>query len=119
MSATTDQSPGVPETGAVSQLVTMTFAPEHEGSFLEMARSVVAQVRANEPDTLVYMLTKHPEQDHTYVWIESYRNQQALELHSEAPYMVEALAKLPGWWSSPPELVQLQQVLSLTTSEPD
>lgn len=110
MGATTED---MPATESINQLITMTFAPEHEEAFLELASSVVAQVRANEPDTLVYMLTKDPERDHTYVWIESYRDREALAVHSEAPYMADALAKLPGWWSTPPEVIQLRQVLSI------
>lgn len=113
MSAAAEQVPEEPATDPVNQLVTMTLAPEHEAEFLELAASVVAQVRANEQDTLLYVLTKHPERDHTYVWIERYRNQQALTVHSQAPYIAEALAKLPGWWSAPPDWVQLPQVLSI------
>lgn len=113
MSPTRDQAPAGPATDTVSQLVTMTFAPEHEDAFIELATSVVAQVRANEPDTLMYVLTKDPQRDHTYVWIERYRDQQALARHSEAPYMAAALAKLPGWWSSPPEIVALRQIVSI------
>lgn len=61
----------------------------------------------------MYMLTKHPERDHTYVWLESYRDHDALIRHGEAFYIGEALAELPGWWSSPPEVVQLRQVFSI------
>lgn len=111
--ANTERAPAGPATKTINQLITMTFAPEHEEAFLELATSVVAQVRANEPDTLVYKLTKPPERAHAYVWIESYRNQDALAFHSDAPYMADALAKLPEWWSSPPEVVQLRQVLSI------
>lgn len=113
MSATTERVPARPATETINQLIIMTFAPEHEEAFLGLATSVVAQVRANEPDTLVYMLTKDPERDHTYIWIESYRNRDALALHGDAPYMVDALAKLPDWWSSPPEVLQLRQVLTI------
>jgi len=100
-------------TDPISLLVTMTFLPEHEEAFLELATSVVEQVRANEPGTLLYMLTKDPERDHTYVWIERYRDQQALDVHSESPYMADALAQLPGWGSSPPEVLQLREVVSV------
>lgn len=110
MSATTGEVPAIQ---TINQLVTMTFAPEHEEAFLGSAASVVAEVRANEPDTMVYMLTKDPERDRTYVWIETYRNQDALTVHSEAPHMADALAKLPGWWSTPPEVIQLRQLLSI------
>lgn len=113
MTGTSGQAPAGSATDHVTQLVTMTFAPEHEDDFLKLAASVVAQVRANEPGTLLYVLTKDPERDHTYVWIERYRDQQALARHGEAPYMADALAKLPGWWSAPPSLVQLREIASI------
>lgn len=36
------------------------------------------KVHANEPGTLLYVLTKHPDEPHTYLWIERYRDQTAL-----------------------------------------
>ena len=93
----------------VTQIITMTFKPEKEQDFLELAKDVIEQVRANEPDTLTYVLTK-PSEPHTYVWIERYRHQQALAAHSEASYTIAALRKLPDWWAEAPELLTLDQV---------
>jgi quinol monooxygenase YgiN len=93
-----------------TQIITMTFRPENEREFLELARDVIEQVRANEPDTLTYVLTKHPSEPHTYVWIERFRHQQALAAHNQASYMIAALQKLPGWWAKAPEVLTLDQV---------
>ena len=95
----------------VTQIITMTFKPENEQDFLELAEDVIEQVGANEPDTLTYALTKHSE-PHTYVWIERYRHRQALTTHGEASYVVHALQKLPDWWAKAPELLNLEQVAS-------
>ena len=96
----------------VTQIITMTFKPENEQDFLELAKDVIEQVRANEPDTLTYVLTKHPGEPHTYVWIERYRHQQALAAHGEASYLVHALQKLPDWWAKAPQLLSLEQLAS-------
>jgi len=42
--------------------------------------------------------------------VERYRDAEALKAHAEAPYMVEAMNKLPNWLSQPPELTQLSQI---------
>jgi quinol monooxygenase YgiN len=96
----------------VTNVITMTFKPQDEQAFLDLATGVIEKVRANEPDTLTCVLAKHPTELHTYVWIERYRNQQALAAHGEASYVVEALQKLPDWWAKPPELLNLAQVAS-------
>jgi quinol monooxygenase YgiN len=94
----------------VTLIVTMTFKPAKEQDFLELAKDVIEQVRANEPDTTTYVLTKHPSEPHTYVWIERYRHQQALAAHNEASYLAVALQKLPDWWAKAPEVLNLIQV---------
>lgn len=98
------------DSDGVTQIITMTFKPENEQDFLELAKDVIEQVRANEPDTLTYVLTKHPSEPQTYVWIERYRHQQALAAHSEASYLVAALQKLPDWWAKAPEMLALDEV---------
>lgn len=97
----------------VTQIVTMRVKPEHEQEFLDLAARIAAQVHASEPGTLLYVLTRHPTEPQTYLWIERYRDQHALEAHGAAPYMAEAMAKVqdPAWWSGPPEVLSLTQVV--------
>lgn len=53
--------------GTITLVVTMQLKPEREASFLEMAAGFVEWVHANEPDTLLYTLNRHPSREHTYV----------------------------------------------------
>jgi quinol monooxygenase YgiN len=94
----------------VSLVVTMTFKPEHEQDFLAVARNAIKSVREQEPGNLLYVLTKHPTEPHTYVWIERYADGTALEQHGKMPYIQDALTKLPGWFAKPPAMLRLAQV---------
>lgn len=69
----------------VTLIVEMTVKPEYEQEFLDYVASFVEKVHANEPGTLLYVLTSHPTEPHTYLWVERYRNQEALQAHMEAP----------------------------------
>ncbi len=97
----------------VTALVTMTLNPEHEQEFLDFAASFATKVHANEPGTLLYVLTKHPTEPHTYLWVERYRDQAASKAHSEAPYFSEAIRRMqdPAWWAKPGEVLLLTQVV--------
>jgi quinol monooxygenase YgiN len=70
-------------------------------------------VHANEPGTLLYVLTKHPTEPHTYLWVERYRDQAAEQAHGEAPYFGEAMSRIqdPKWWAKPGEVLLLTQVV--------
>ena len=75
------------------------------------ATDVIDKVRANE-DTLTYILTKHASEPHTYVWIERFRDEDALAVHRAAPYMAVALQNLPEWLAKPPHFFRLEQIAS-------
>ena len=101
------------DSDVVTQVVTMAVKPEYEQEFLDLASHTVNEVHANEPGTLLYVLTKHPTEPHTYVWVERYRNQEALKAHGETPYIAEAMSRVqdPEWWAKPHEMLQLAQVM--------
>ena len=92
-------------------IVTMMIQPDHEQEFQELAVSTVETVHAQEPDTILYTLHKHPTEPHTYVWVERYADAGAMQRHAAAPYMAEAMSRIPGWLAKPPEFTQLSQVL--------
>lgn len=98
------------DANVVTLVVTMTIHPDKEREFVDFAAATVHKVHESEPGALLYALHRHPTEPHTYVWVERYRNAEALSAHTEAPYMVDAMSKLPGWLSAPPELVQLSQI---------
>ena len=97
----------------VTQIVTMTLNPEYEQEFLDFAAYFVGKVHANEPGTLLYVLTKHPTEPHTYLWVERYHDQEAERAHSQAPYFSEAISRIdnPAWWAKPGEVLRLTQVV--------
>ena len=97
----------------VTQLVTMTLNPEYEQEFLDFAAYFAEKVHANESGTLLYVLTKHPTESHTYVWVGRYRDHAALQAHGEAPYFSEVISRMqdPAWWAKPGEILLLTQVV--------
>lgn len=101
------------DASVVSLVVTMTLKPEREAEFLAAAREIAAKVHAGEPGVLLYALTRHPTEPHTYVWVERYADAAALDSHGQAPYMKEVLSLLPGWLARPPVMLKLAQVLPL------
>lgn len=90
---------------------TMTVKAAHEQEFVDFATDTVRTVHEKEPGTSLYALHKHPEERHTYVWVERYRDAEALETHTKAPYIAEAMQRLPNWLSKPPELMELRQIV--------
>ena len=94
----------------ITLVVTMEVKPEHEAGFLAFAREFATLVHANEPDVLVYALTKHPTRDSTYVWIERYRDEATLRNHGQTSYMAEVRPKLQAWLVGA-EALRLEQVI--------
>jgi quinol monooxygenase YgiN len=43
--------------------------------------------------------------------VERCRDAKALKAHAQAPYVAEAMSRLPNWLSKPPELIQLSQIV--------
>ena len=102
---------GFGDTRTINQTVTMSFKPEHEAEFLALATKVVSEVYATQPGVLVYVLTKHPTEPHTYMWIERYLDEEAMNKHAKASYFDGVFPKLRTWFSKPPVLTRYEQVL--------
>jgi quinol monooxygenase YgiN len=95
----------------ITLVVTMTFKPENEQDFLDVAAKYAAFVHANEPGTVLYVLTKDPDEPHTYVWIERYADEAAIATKASKPEFQEALAKVKMWLAKPPVIKKLTQVV--------
>lgn len=94
---------------SVTLLVTVTLKPESEQSFLAYVPDLV-RMSLEEPGVILYVMTKHPTEPHTYVAVERYRDAAAFKAHNESPHMADAMAKLPGWITKPPQVVPLSQI---------
>jgi quinol monooxygenase YgiN len=95
----------------VTLVVTMAIKPEHDQDFIDYATNVATKVYEKEAGTVLYVLTKHPTESHTYVWVERYRDEKALSAHMETAYMADAMSILPTWWAKQPIALRLAQVM--------
>ncbi|HWC30765.1 MAG TPA: putative quinol monooxygenase [Dehalococcoidia bacterium] len=96
---------------AVTLILTMPIKAEFEGDFLAMSREFVAKIHANEPGTLLFVITRHPEREHTYVLVERYRDEAAFAVHRDSPYLAAIRPKLAQYLDGRPELLRLEQVI--------
>lgn len=96
--------------GILTQLVTMKIKEGHEQDFLAVAKGVVENVYAREPNTLTYTLVKHPTEERTYMWIERYKDEAAAKEHGQTPHLQEGLKSVRPWIEDA-QLVRYEQVL--------
>jgi quinol monooxygenase YgiN len=75
-----------------------------QDEFEAIMKPLVEKVRANEPGTPVYALTKSKKDPTEYVMIEQYSSSDARKAHGETPYFQEALPKFMALLSSPLQL---------------
>ena len=79
---------------------------DFEKIFLDLAQ----QVRANEPGTLVYQLTKSRNDATVYKVLELYKDQDALSAHGQTDYFKAAGAKMGPCMGGRPEIEYLDGV---------
>jgi quinol monooxygenase YgiN len=77
-----------------------------EAAFKEM----IKQVRANEPDTLAYVLHKSVQDPTTFVFFEQYKDQAAVDAHGKTAHMKELGGKIGPHLEGRPEVQVLHEV---------
>src|SRR5512137_2528286 len=97
--------------GVVSLVVTMTVKPENERDFLEICREFAAYVHTHYAGVLLYTLSKDPRQEHTYVWIERYVDEEAIRKKAATPEYKAAVAKVMPLLANPAQARRLVQVV--------
>jgi quinol monooxygenase YgiN len=90
---------------------TTTIKPEHEEAYVAVTKATAEMIRRHEPDTLLHLSYRHPTEPHTYVFVERYRNADAVRAHAEAPYFREAMGKVQDWLAKPPDVLQLTEIV--------
>jgi quinol monooxygenase YgiN len=71
------------------QIAIYTLLEDRVDEFERLSDQVVAQVRANEPDTLVYILHAVPSAPMQRILYEVYRDRAAFEDHKRQPYVIK------------------------------
>jgi quinol monooxygenase YgiN len=90
-------------------VATIRVKPGMERQFEDVAKQLVAKVNANEPGCTLYAL-HHGEQPHTYVFMERYVDQAAVEAHRAAEHFRTLGRQMGEFMDGRPEIVRLREV---------
>ena len=69
--------------------------------------ALAAKVRAEEKGCLRYDLCRSVESPSTYVVVETYADQDALQVHSSTPHFLEFIGKMQEFAAGPPKIEML------------
>lgn len=87
--------------GVVAKL---KIAPGKEAEFEEVAKDLMAKVKANEAGTTTYQLYKSKKDADTYIFMEEYASAEALAAHGKTEYFAAAGPKLGPCLAGAPEI---------------
>ena len=85
-------------------LVTLKAKPGKEKDVERVLGEVSSWIRANEPGTLLYQLTKSRTEASTYKILELFADDAAYAAHGKAPNLLEAEQQLMALFDGAPDL---------------
>jgi quinol monooxygenase YgiN len=91
-------------------VVTLKVKPECEAAFEAVARQLAAEVNANEPGCKLYTASRSTTAPQTYVFMERYVDQAALEAHRATDYFKELGGKMGAYLDGRPEIQRLDEL---------
>jgi quinol monooxygenase YgiN len=89
---------------AIGILATIKIKEGTNAAFEAVAKELMAAVRANEPGNKVYQFCKSKADPHTYVVMEIYADQAALEAHGKSEHFRTVGAKMGPSMAGRPEI---------------
>jgi quinol monooxygenase YgiN len=95
---------------AIGVIAILKVRDDKNDEFERLFADLVAQVRANEPDNIMYQLSKSRTEANTYKVLELYKDQDALAAHRSAPHYKAAEAGLGGVLAGRPDVEYLDTV---------
>jgi quinol monooxygenase YgiN len=90
-------------------VATLKVKPGTEREFEAVAKELVAKVTANEPGCMLYAL-HHGETPGTYVFMERYADQTAVDAHRATDYFKALGRKMGEYLDGRPEVRRLRAV---------
>lgn len=90
-------------------VATIKVKPGMEREFEAVAKELVAKVNAGEPGCTLYAL-HHAETPGTYVFMERYRDQAAVDAHRAADHFRTLGRKMGEYMDGKPEVLRLREV---------
>ena len=88
----------------IGLIVHLPVAEGKQAEFEDVAKGLMAKVKANEPGCLVYSLFKVKGSETDYYFQEQYVDRAALDAHGKTPYFQEAFPKLGACLAGKPEM---------------
>jgi quinol monooxygenase YgiN len=90
-------------------VATLKVKPGMEGPFEAVAKELVAKVNAHEPGCVLYALHR-AEAPHTYVFLERYVDQAAVDAHRATDYFKALGRQMGEFMDGRPEVLRLREV---------
>ena len=90
-------------------VATLKVKPGMEKEFEAVAKELVAKVNANEPGCKLYAL-HHGEAPNTYVFMERYADQAAVEAHRASEHFKTLGRKMGDYMDGRAEVIRLREV---------
>ena len=88
----------------VGVIANLSINPEKRAEFEQLAKDMMAKVKANEPGCLTYQLYKSKKSDNDYIFMEQYVDQAALEAHGKTEYFQAAMPTLGACLAGAPDI---------------
>ena len=96
--------------GAIGVVATLRVQEGKGADFEKVFLDLREQVKANEEGCLQYDLMKSKSEENTYVVMEQYASQDALEAHGKTDYFRASGKAMGAFLAGAPELLFLDQV---------
>ena len=91
-------------------VATIKVKPGMEKEFEAVAKELVAKVNANEPGCMLYAI-HHAETPQTYVFMERYADQAAVDAHRGTEHFKVLGRKMAEFMEGRPDVLRLREVL--------
>ncbi|WP_439817412.1 putative quinol monooxygenase [Zavarzinia sp. CC-PAN008] len=93
----------------IGVIATLKIKPGTNAEFEAVAKALIAKVTADEPGNLLYALHKGDDAE-TYVFIERYKDDDAIKAHRAAPHFKELGAKMGAFLAGAPDVKRYVEV---------
>jgi quinol monooxygenase YgiN len=96
----------------ISVIAKVPVKPDAKENAIKEVKALMAEV-AKEKGTLHYTLNVNPNEPNTLVFMERYKDMDALSAHGSSPAFLEFMGKAGAFMSGPPEIVTFEEIHSI------
>jgi quinol monooxygenase YgiN/catechol 2,3-dioxygenase-like lactoylglutathione lyase family enzyme len=94
----------------ITATATLRAKPGQEQRLESLFETLIARVSDNEPGCTIFQYVRNPDEPRSYLVIEQYEDQAALDFHRATDHLSEFIAQMPECVEAPPEIVQYEDV---------